>query len=210
MLDISLIKKTFFENGDVIFESNKQKIYQIENLFLKELKDKKYFEVYKNLELLFIIIDKEQTVYANESILDNFFNILKNKQQQKMFKDNMKKWRKEGIKNDFMNEREKELLLKMREILKAKNQKTKIIKELDLIMRTIFNKRMIKEIELNEAEAKRKKDAQKTFRDIERMVGSQSSKYPNDTNIENKDPEEIMDILNELDHMFENSEENEN
>ncbi len=210
MLDISLIKKTFFENGDVIFESNKQKIYQIENLFLKELKDKKYFEVYKNLELLFIIIDKEQTVYANESILDNFFNILKNKQQQKMFKDNMKKWRKEGIKNDFMNEREKELLLKMREILKAKNQKTKIIKELDLIMRTIFNKRMIKEIELNEAEAKRKKDAQKTFRDIERMVGSQSSKYPNDTNIENKDPEEIMDILNELDHMFENSEKNEN
>lgn len=68
-------------------------------------------------------------------------------------------------------------------------------------------------------------ETKKVFADIEKMVGTSDedaekaaekniedmkkvSKYPNDVKPENKDPEEIMDILNELDEMFENSEEN--
>lgn len=47
------------------------------------------------------------------------------------------------------------------------------------------------------------KAAEKNIEDMKKV-----SKYPNDVKPENKDPEEIMDILNELDEMFENSEEN--
>ena len=66
-------------------------------------------------------------------------------------------------------------------------------------------------------------ETKKVFSDIEKMVGysegdaekaaekniedmKKVSRYPNDVKPENKDPEEIMDILNELDEMFEESE----
>lgn len=67
-------------------------------------------------------------------------------------------------------------------------------------------------------------ETKKVFEDIEKMVGSSDedakesaersvedmkkvSKYPSEVRPENKEPEEIMDILNELDEMFDSTDE---
>ena len=68
-------------------------------------------------------------------------------------------------------------------------------------------------------------NARKGFEEIEKMVGASDeeakdtanrtvedmkkvSRYPSDGRPETKEPEEIMDILNELDEMFDSDEEN--
>lgn len=212
------IRTLFNKYGILIYNKNNKEIYAIGDIYLEKIKNQNINIVRNNNEIFFIMNSFRLKIEDKKSCVDIISKI----------KSYTKKQDEAMNKSIYMNtiykerdSREKELIMKMQTIISQKSLTPKAKEKIDEIFKETFSKDLINKVKKERLEyeeklrlieekkyrekleiQRKKLEKERHFEDIKRF-----SKYPNDVKPENKDPEEIMDILNELDEMFEDSEE---